>query len=230
MNLPAPEICQRLLALHRDLGQSADHLDPLLALLAANGLTWGDLPALFAQLGMEVTSPPPKALGRTVCSLHAAMGRASTLGQRQKARDALVKRLAEEGLSWQIDLPAIIAGWLSRHPADQSPAAPVLEEGVSLLDVVARVIERRVVLTKAQRTVAALWVLNCHVFDNHPHAPQLGVLAPASGCGKSTLRRLLGGLARSAWHSHGTSPAAIYRAIDRNPRTAIMLDEVENID
>jgi hypothetical protein len=85
-------------------------------------------------------------------------------------------------------------------------------------------------LTKAQCTVAALWVLNTFTYDNYAHALQLGIVAPASGCGKSTLRKVLGALARSAWHSHGTSPAAIYRAIDRNPRTAIMLDEVENID
>jgi hypothetical protein len=95
---------------------------------------------------------------------------------------------------------------------------------------VARVIERRVVLTKAQCTVATLWTLNAYRYDDHPHAPQLGIVAPASGCGKSTLRRLIGALAHSAWHSHGTSPAAIYRVIDRNPRTAIMLDEAENLE
>ena len=55
MNLPAPEILQRLIALHSDLGQSndADLLDHLLEFLAENGLSWSDWPELFALCGMS---------------------------------------------------------------------------------------------------------------------------------------------------------------------------------
>jgi hypothetical protein len=229
MNLPPLEVRQRLLARHRDLGQSADHLDPLLDLLAENGLEWGDWPELFTAMGMGTTSFRSNAF-RRVRGLHAAMGRASTLAQRRKARDALVKHLAEEGLSWEDDLPGIIAiEFRDSVPPGSAPASTV-DEDVNVLDVVAEVIARHVVLTKAQYTVAALWTLNTFVYDRHAHAPQLGVVAPASSCGKSTLRKVLGALAHSAWHSHNASPATIYRVINRNPRTAIMLDEAENLD
>jgi hypothetical protein len=47
MNLLAPEILQRLIALHSDLGQSngADRLDPLLKVLAENGFKPADTTA-----------------------------------------------------------------------------------------------------------------------------------------------------------------------------------------
>jgi hypothetical protein len=94
MNLPAPEILQRLIALHGDLGQSngADCLDPLLQVLAGNGLSWSDFPELFALCAMS--SSQPKRLRRRVGGLHELIGRASTPGERWKARDSLIRRLA----------------------------------------------------------------------------------------------------------------------------------------
>ena len=55
MNLPPPEICQQLIALHARLGQSngADHLDPVLKLIADNGLSWSDWPEFFALHGLK---------------------------------------------------------------------------------------------------------------------------------------------------------------------------------
>ena len=90
MNLPPPEICQQLIALHDHLGQSngADYLDPLLKLLADNALSWSDWPELFALHGL--TSSQPKRLRRWVRGVHELIGRASTPGERRKARDGLI--------------------------------------------------------------------------------------------------------------------------------------------
>jgi hypothetical protein len=98
MNLPSREICQRLIALHRDFGQSngADRLDLLLGLLAENGLSWSDWPEFFALCGMS--SSRSKQLRRKVRGLHELTGRASTHGERRKARDGLIRRLGEEAL------------------------------------------------------------------------------------------------------------------------------------
>jgi hypothetical protein len=192
MNLPAPEIRQRLIALHSDLGQSngADCLDPLLKVLAENGLSWSDWPELFALCGMS--SSQPKPLRRWVRGVHELIGRASTPGEQRKARDGLIRRLGEENLSWTNDLPGILASeWRDSNPANPGPASAsaVNEDSINLLDVVVAVIAGRVVLSEAQCTVAALWTLHTHVYDRYPHAPQLGIVAPASSCGKSTLRR-----------------------------------------
>jgi hypothetical protein len=211
MNLPAPEVLQRLIALHGDLGQSngADCLDPLLQVLAGNGLSWSDFPELFALCAMS--SSQPKRLRRRVGGLHELIGRASTPGERRKARDSLIRRLAEESLSWTRDLPGILASeWRD--------------------SMMTAVIQSRVVLPEAQCTVAALWALNTYVYDNHAHAPQLGIVAPASSCGKSTLRKVLEAMAHGAWHSHNATPATVYRVLDRNPRTPIMFDEAENLN
>ena len=234
MNLLAPDILQRLIALHSDLGKSngADCLDHLLELLAENGLSWSDWPELFAQCGMS--SSQPERLGRWVRGVHELIGRASTPGERRKARDGIIRRLGEENLSWTNDLPGILASeWRDSNPASPGPpsaSASAAHEDVNVFDVMTAVIQSHVVLREAQCTVAALWALNTYVYDNHAHAPQLGNVAPASGCGKSTLRKVLEAMAHCAWHSHNATPATVYRVLDRNPRTPMMFDEAENLN
>ena len=230
MNLPPPEICQQLIALHDHLGQSngADYLDPLLKLLADNALSWSDWPELFALHGL--TSSQPKRLRRWVRGVHELIGRASTPGERRKARDGLIKRLAEESLDWTNDLRGILgAEWRDNNPANARPASsPASVLDVNLLDLVTATIEDRVVLSSAQSTVIALWDLNTYVYDNFIFAPQLGIVVPTSGHGKSTLRKVLSATVHNPWHSHHATPAVIYRELERNPRTTLMFDEAEN--
>jgi hypothetical protein len=99
---------------------------------------------------------------------------------------------------------------------------------VNVFDLDRQIIERRVVLTPAQCTVATLWELNTYVYDRFEHAPELGAIAPASGCGKSTLRRVLQAMADEPWHSDHSSPAAIYRSLLEKPARSLFLDEGEN--
>ena len=217
MNLPPPEICQHLIALHAHLGQSdgADRLDDLLKLLAENALSWSDWPELFALHGL--TSSQPERLRRWVRGVHELIGRASTPTERRKARDGLIKRLAQESLDWAKDLPGILgAEWLNKNPATKSSAAtsPPPACDVNLFDLVKAVIEDRVVLSSAQGTVIALWGLNSYVYENFMFAPQLGILVPASGHGKSTLRKVLKAVVRNPWHSHHATSAVIYRELD----------------
>jgi uncharacterized protein DUF3631 len=235
MNPPPDEIRQRLIALHNDLGQSngADCLEPLLKLLAEHGLSWSDLPELFDLWGFTSTTAS-KAVRRTICGMHAQMGRGSTVGQQRTARNLLIRKLAERSLDWTTDLPGILgAEWGEAHPrvsnaASASTSAP--SETPNLFDIMMTVISDRVVLTPAQYTVAALWQISAHVFDQFPHAPQIGIIAPTSGRGKSTLRKVLEATAAIPWHSHNASPAVIYRVLDRNPRTSIHIEEAENLD
>jgi hypothetical protein len=99
-------------------------------------------------------------------------GTSSTDAQRKHARNALIKLLAQNSLTWSSDLPAILAAdWLEAHPipgtTSGSTASPVNQDGpaVNVFDLGRRIIERRVVLTPAQSTVATLWTLNTYVFD-----------------------------------------------------------------
>jgi hypothetical protein len=232
MNLPPPEICQPLFALHARLGESdgADHLDPLLKLLADNGLSWSDWPELFALQGL--TSSQPGRLRRWVRGTHELVGRASTLNERRKARNALIKRLAEESLHWAKDLPGMLAAtWRdgNRTNTSTSTTRPSASPGeVNLFDLVKQVVEERVVFSSAQGTVSALWALNSYVYDNFIFAPQLGIVVPASGRGKSTLRKVLNSIVYNPWHSYGATAAVICRVLERNPRSTLLLDEAEN--
>jgi hypothetical protein len=60
MTLPPDEVCQRLTELHGLLGQSNDHLDPLLKMLAENGLSWSDWPEFFFLCRVSSSAHPKK--------------------------------------------------------------------------------------------------------------------------------------------------------------------------
>jgi hypothetical protein len=194
------------------------------------GLSWSDLPELFFVCGM--TSSQPKRLRRSVNGMHELIGRASTLGERRRWRDKLIKRLAVEGLNWTNDLPGLLAAeWRDSSPANPGPPpASAANEEVNVFDVLTTVIQDRVALTVTQCALAASWILNTYVFDRFSHAPQLGIVAPASSCGKSTLRKVVEATAHCGWHSHHCTPATVYRVLARNPRTAMLLDEAENMN
>jgi hypothetical protein len=207
MTPPPDEICQRLMQLHSDLGQSngAESLDPLLKLLAEHGLSWSDFPELFHLRGGPSSAQPAK-LCHTVAGIHALVGRASTRPQQLNCRNKLIKVLAERSLDWSRDLPAILAReWRDANPTAAHPTTPSTSdpaEHVSALDVEMRVISDRVVLTETECLVAALWCLSTYVYDRFPFAPQFGLVAPASGRGKTTLRKVLEATACNAWHAH----------------------------
>ena len=178
-----------------------------------------------------MTSSQPNRLRRWVRGVHELIGRASTPNERRKARNGLIKRLAEESLDWVKDLPGILgAEWLVHNSASTSSAAtsPPPQYDVNLFDLVMRVIEERVVLSPAQCTLTALWDLNSYVCDNFIFAPQLGILVPASGHGKSTLRKVLKSIVHNPWHSYNATAAVICRVLERNPRSTLLLDEAEN--
>jgi hypothetical protein len=235
MNLPSDEVCQRLTELHRLLGQSADHLDPLLELLAEHGMSWSDWPEFFNRR-KALPSGQPAKLRNTVRGIHELIGRASTRAQQLSARNKLIQFLGQRSLDWATDLPPVLAEeWCDPSPTAANPtsaSASDLAEDVSALDVQIRVISDRVVLTKTECLVAALWDLSTYVYIRFPYAPQLGVVAPASSRGKSILRRLLQGTACNAWHAHRISPASLprklVRELEHDARTVVMLDEGEN--
>jgi hypothetical protein len=235
MNPPPNEIRQRLIALHNDLGQSngADCLEPLLKLLEDHGLTWGDWPELFCSWGLKSTTAS-KSVCRTIRGIHAQMGRGSTVATQRTARNHLIRKLAEESLSWTTDLPGVLGvEWDEAHPGGSNAASTSMSEPSEtppLFDIMVTVISDRVELMPAQCTVAALRQISTHVYDQFSHAPQIGIVAAASGCGKSTLRKTLEATAAIPWHSHNASPADICRVIDRTPRTSIFIEEAENLD
>ena len=132
------------------------------------------------------------------------------------------------------DLPAALAEeWRDANPQAANPTSASTSatvEDVSAFDVMMRVISDRVVLTAIECLVAALWTLSTYVYDRFPYAPQFGIVAPASARGKTTFRKVLEATVHSPWDTHHASAAAVYRVLDRNPRTVMMFDDAENMD
>ena len=240
MNMPPPTVCTRIRALHLLLDSKEgkdEKRTELLKMLSEHGLTWNDLPELFAAMNITTTTPLPppdsknwKKICERLCQLHAAMGSLDKDGP--IAHKKLIERLASHNFTWSDDLPAIlVAKWIHDHPVNNSAAtsqASTAGPAVNVLDLSLAVIEDRVVMPSEERMVVALWTLHTHVYDQFEYTPRLGLVGPFSGLGKSTLLKVLKRLVNDPWYSHNITAPVIYRQLYRRPCTTFLLDEGEN--
>jgi hypothetical protein len=240
MRLPPTEICRRVLALHELLGfpdGQDEKRAELLKLLAEHGLGWNDLPEFFAAMNASTGTPLPapgskswEKACRRICQLHAAMGSSDKDGC--SAREKLVQRLSKQQLTWWSDLPAILAAdSIYKNPASVNTAASqATTDGPNFtaLDLVLALVEDYVVGAPTHRLIQALWVLHAHVYDNVEFTPRLGLISPDSGYGKTRALKLLKQLILEAKLTKNITAPAIYRRLERWPRTTYLLDEGEN--
>jgi hypothetical protein len=201
-------------------------------------MTWSSLPEFFAEMKVTTATPLPVVDSNSwnkhfqkVCHLHASMGSSSKDGV--VAHGKLIEWLAKQQLTWSTDLPAILAAdWIYRNPHSSSSATPsqssVNTKDFTALDFVLALIEDHVVMTPAQRIVAALWIFHCYVYYLFEYTPRLGAISPDSGYGKTRLFRLLNQLIAGSKLSKNTTAAGIYRKLERQPRLTVLLDEGEN--
>jgi hypothetical protein len=173
MNLPTPEVCQELRALHLLLGSSQlpeEQRDAfrqqLLELLAVHGLKWSDWPEFFATQNIVPSQPLPpvdsskwKKHCEKARQLHAAM--ASTDKDGSVAYKKLIAEVAKQKFIWSSDLPAILAAhWIHHNPtvAGTAAAAPA-SSGPPEIDVFVltkAVLEDRVVREGLGRALPGL--------------------------------------------------------------------------
>jgi hypothetical protein len=86
-----------------------------------------------------------------------------------------------------------------------------------------------IILNFAQVVVVALWILHAHVvFDHYRHAPRLTLRSRRSGSGKTTLMSLLKLLVPNGFKSDNATPASLYSRLQEEPRSTLLLDEMEN--
>ncbi|MDA8362974.1 MAG: DUF3631 domain-containing protein [Gammaproteobacteria bacterium] len=100
-------------------------------------------------------------------------------------------------------------------------------DGAALLDELASVFRRFVVLPDHGDTIAALWALHSYAFDRGHITPILVIDSPEKGCGKTTLRDVLAQLVRSALSTDGISSAAVFRIIEKW-RPTLLLDDFDS--
>ena len=127
--------------------------------------------------------------------------------------DSLVRAKRAESAGGNRALPEIVP-W------------PEPVSGAELLDEMAAIFKRHVILPTRAEEAAALWVLHTHCLDAADRTPRLGITSPTHRCGKTTLLELVTDLVPRALEADGISPAAVYRAVEKWHPT-LMLDELD---
>jgi hypothetical protein len=239
MDLPPPEICQQTVELHNRLGQSdgAECLDTLLKLLAEWSLSWGDLPEFFARHGLT-SSSSHKRVRRTVCGMHALVGRASTPNQRLNARNKLIKKLAEESLDWVNDLPDILgAEWAdssratSSSPSDPRDDAPhpFDDPEFTAASLVEAVTKRYVTMRPYVHVLYVLWICFLHVSKKFVIAPRLHLTSESPDAGKSVALEVARRLALKPNPETFGTAAAVMEFLNEGPGS-VFIDEGDHLD
>src|SRR6266496_2068434 len=99
-------------------------------------------------------------------------------------------------------------------------------DGKSLLDILAAIFTRFVILPKWAAETLALWTLHTYAFHLRDVSAYLGIESPLKRCGKTTLLELLSELAHRAVAAANISPPAFFRVIEELCPT-LLIDETD---
>lgn len=109
--------------------------------------------------------------------------------------------------------------------ADPEPW-PDASEGTEMLNEIARLFRKHVVMSQSQAVAATLWVALTYVEMHVDVLPILAVTSPTKRCGKTRLLECLSRLTRKALPVSNVSAAALYRSIKKWSPTLI-IDEAD---
>ena len=99
-------------------------------------------------------------------------------------------------------------------------------DGAQLLDAMAELILRHVMMSRDESNAVALWVLASHTVGVFFIFPRLLLKSPENGCGKSTLVDLIGCLVNRPLVASHTTASPLFRLIEKVQPT-ILLDEAD---
>jgi|GraSoiStandDraft_16_1057320.scaffolds.fasta_scaffold30157_2 hypothetical protein len=97
-------------------------------------------------------------------------------------------------------------------------------DGAALLNALAYVISRHIVMRKQGRHTTALWAVHTFLLDAFMISPRLAVRSPIMQCGKSTLLDILSYLVCRALPTANVTPAVLFRVIESH-RPCLLVDE-----
>lgn len=99
-------------------------------------------------------------------------------------------------------------------------------DGAALLDRIAALYRRHVVLNRFESASAALWTLYSYCYEAFDMSPILAIESATPRCGKTTLLSIIGRLVYRGISASNISPAAIYRFIESH-RPTLLMDEAD---
>jgi hypothetical protein len=159
---------------------------------------------------------PSDKVCELISKLWVAGARATSIGEGENALAALKRLQFEHGLS---DVMTAYIGESHSKPADEA----------SVLDIVLTAItSSKIVISFEQALTGTLWTLHSYVYDRFLHTPRLLVQSYEPACGKTAFGFLIRALAYNPFFSSSISPAAIYHRLRSDPRTTLIVDEVEH--
>jgi putative DNA primase/helicase len=117
---------------------------------------------------------------------------------------------------------------LQGQPLDLPSPEPWPEpvEGDAVLDEIAMLLTKYVVMARHAADASALWILHTHLLDAAQAAPRFVIKSPEKRCGKTTLLALIGRLVPRPLLASNISPAAMFRSIDAAHPT-LLIDEAD---
>ena len=167
---------------------------------------------------------PDELICKRLYNLWSVARRSSNPSEAATARAMLARQQVQFGLS-DAEV-AFIAESEEKAPlsSDDSEQPPnVFELLLHLFEASA------IILSIAQVVVVAFWILHAHVvFDHYKHTPRLMLRSRRPSCGKTTLLSLIKVLVPNGFKSDNATPASLYSQLQENPRSTLLLDEMEN--
>lgn len=139
--------------------------------------------------------------------------------------EELERRLVEAAAMGPPPDPNASSGPRAMPAAFENPepsAEPV--RGAELLDEIANVLSRFVVMPVHGAEVAALWILHTFVYDIFEFTPRLLITSPSMRCGKSRLFRVLAALVSRPLACEGITGPALFRSLEKY-RPTVLIDE-----
>lgn len=173
---------------------------------------------IAAALASEAPAESPAAAVVRLAALHpleydrVREAEAKALGVRVATLDAEVKKARGAGDSDPEALVETVEPW-------PEPVA-----GAQLLEEVARLFARHVVLPEGAATALALWVVGTYTYDLFRVWPRLALLSPVKRCGKTTLIEALAATCCRPLVASNITPAALFRTI-QDWRPTLLIDE-----
>jgi putative DNA primase/helicase len=113
-----------------------------------------------------------------------------------------------------------------RGPFTEREPAPQAVDPANLLDAVAAVIRRFVVLDPEQADAAALWVVHTYLTEASEVSPLAIINAPERACAKTLFQTVLGKLVYRPLPASNASLSALFRSVERWHPT-ILVDEAD---
>lgn len=103
---------------------------------------------------------------------------------------------------------------------------PKAVDGASLLDDLAALYTRYVVLPEGAADMLALWTVHTYGHGAAQATPRVGIESPQKRCGKTTLLALIGAVAARPLPASNITSAALFRAVERWQPT-VLIDEAD---